>query len=54
MGCVGWNRKWCIEKEKQFDFLRDLVSSVPDVRRGAEADVGEGGQKEKRKRQRYY
>ena len=48
----GVGRKWCIESEKQFDFLRDLVSAVPDVRRGAETDMGDGEQKEKRKRTR--
>ncbi|XP_062503265.1 dr1-associated corepressor-like [Corticium candelabrum] len=44
--------KWCIEKEKQFDFLRDLVSSVPDVRKQADSEAGDGEQHEKRKRQR--
>ena len=35
--------KFCIESEARFDFLRDLVSSVPDLQSEAAAEGGSGG-----------
>ncbi|XP_065833135.1 dr1-associated corepressor-like [Oscarella lobularis] len=42
--------KWCIESNKQFDFLVDLAKAVPDVKRGSEAELGDGIAKAERKR----
>ena len=36
--CLALVRKYCIESERQFDFLRDLVANVSDVA----PDEGEG------------
>uniref|UniRef100_A0A8C6X424 Uncharacterized protein n=1 Tax=Naja naja TaxID=35670 RepID=A0A8C6X424_NAJNA len=42
-------RKQCIEQEQQFDFLKDLVASVPDMQGDAEDNHMEGGEKVSRR-----
>uniref|UniRef100_A0A3B4A0N2 Uncharacterized protein n=1 Tax=Periophthalmus magnuspinnatus TaxID=409849 RepID=A0A3B4A0N2_9GOBI len=37
------NRKQCIELEQQFDFLKDLVATVPDMQGEGEDNHTEGG-----------
>lgn len=39
--CV--HRKQCIELEQQFDFLKDLVATVPDMQGEGEENHTEGG-----------
>lgn len=39
--CV--RRKQCIELEQQFDFLKDLVATVPDMQGEGEENHTEGG-----------
>uniref|UniRef100_A0A670YVD0 DR1 associated protein 1 n=1 Tax=Pseudonaja textilis TaxID=8673 RepID=A0A670YVD0_PSETE len=41
--------KQCIEQEQQFDFLKDLVASVPDMQGDAEDNHTEGGEKVSRR-----
>uniref|UniRef100_A0A8C5RTI5 Dr1-associated corepressor n=1 Tax=Laticauda laticaudata TaxID=8630 RepID=A0A8C5RTI5_LATLA len=41
--------KQCIEQEQQFDFLKDLVASVPDMQGDAEDNHMEGGDKVSRR-----
>lgn len=36
-------RKQCIELEQQFDFLKDLVATVPDMQAEGEENHTEGG-----------
>lgn len=36
-------RKHCIELEQQFDFLKDLVATVPDMQGEGEENHTEGG-----------
>lgn len=40
--CPSPCRKQCIELEQQFDFLKDLVASVPDMQGDAEDNHMEG------------
>lgn len=44
-GCVFFfhSRKQCIELEQQFDFLKDLVATVPDMQGEGEDNHIEGG-----------
>lgn len=37
------HRKQCIELEQQFDFLKDLVATVPDMQGEGEENHTEGG-----------
>lgn len=41
--CVCVHRKQCIELEQQFDFLKDLVATVPDMQGEGEENHTEGG-----------
>lgn len=38
-----FHRKQCIELEQQFDFLKDLVATVPDMQGEGEENHTEGG-----------
>lgn len=40
---VYFHRKQCIELEQQFDFLKDLVATVPDMQGEGEENHTEGG-----------
>ena len=41
--CMCAHRKQCIELEQQFDFLKDLVATVPDMQGEGEENHTEGG-----------
>ncbi len=41
--CACVYRKQCIELEQQFDFLKDLVATVPDMQGEGEENHTEGG-----------
>ena len=42
-------RKQCIESEKQFDFLKDLVANIAEMPNQEEEDNGDSGETKAKK-----